>query len=245
MNFGFKKLTVLPTTFEPHIHYLVKRPGSELCDLYIADSAGSKVYHVASEFADGFDGQDVNILSNGEYVWARHTTDLQVMDTAAVNAPTRSLFSSSFFGQFFSPSVMNEAWCEFVIPQDIALATKVYPHIYTVPSNSASGVVRWGISYLLAKGHGQQSFDVSPTTVYIEQTIPVDSARKPLVAEVSVADALLSSNIEPGSALMCRIFRDAEHVNDTYQHDIHAKTAGLFYMRGRIGTRNRSPNFFS
>ena len=245
MDFGFKKLNNLPATYEPNMYYLVKRSGTDYCDLYIADASGTKVYHVATEFADGFDGQDVNILSNGEYVWARHTTDLQVMNRDSINAPTISPFSSGFYGQFFSPTLMNEAYCEFVIPQDIAIATKVYPHIYTVPSNSASGVVRWGISYLLAKGHGQQTFDVYPTTVYIDQAIPADSARKPLVAEVSVLDALLSNNIEPGSVLMCRIFRDAEHANDTYAHDIHAKSAGLFYMRGRFGTRNKAPNFFS
>jgi uncharacterized protein YqiB (DUF1249 family) len=100
------------------------------------------------------------------------------------------------------------------------------------------------IEYTLAKGHQQQKFPAT-VTVYIQTVVPANSLLTHMVSEVSDADALLSSSIEPDTVVKVRIFRDASHVNDTYPDAIHAWQSDLHYQSARIGTRHKSPNFFN
>jgi len=114
-----------------------------------------------------------------------------------------------------------------------------------MPTTTATGVVRWGIEYSVAKGHQQGAASTFPatTTVYVEQTISTASQWQHFVAEVSLANAIPSTNIEPDSVIKCRIFRDAAHVNDT-AGEIHAWQADMHFQVGRLSTLNKAPNFY-
>lgn len=189
------------------------------------------------------DGQDTAATHNGNFIWKDLSGEFTVRNLSGGNNPTWGTIFDNLQGLVFSASTMNQVWVNFHINHDIALGTKVYPHIHWLPLTNASGTVRWGIEYSVAKGHGQQVFHPS-VTVYVNHTIPANSFKKHFVSEVSEADAIPPTNIEPDSFVKVRVFRDAKNALDTYPGEVHAWFADLHYQAERIGTMNKAPNFF-
>lgn len=190
------------------------------------------------------------VISNetaGNRGWNDLISNFVVKDIVGLNNPSWGTLFGGLQGYLFSASSMNQVWCDFHIVHDIALGTVLYPHVHWVPTTTGTGVVRWGIEYSVAKGHQQSSGSIFPatTTVYVEQSISTASQWKHFVSEVSLADAIPSTNIEPDSVIKMRIFRDAAHVNDTYAGDVHAWQADIHYQMATLNTKNKSPNFYA
>lgn len=137
---------------------------------------------------------------------------------------------------------MNQVWIDFHINHDIALGTKLYPHIHWMPLGTTAGTVRWGFQYILAKGHGQSKFSVNSNTIYVDHLITANDQYRHIVTEVPDNLAILSSEVEPDTVLKFRIFR--EGANDSYSGKVHAWQADLHYQIARLGTKNKVPNFF-
>lgn len=191
------------------------------------------------------DGQNASLMTaNGGYVWKDEKSSFVVKSTSGTNNPSWSEFTSGFGGLVFSSSNMNQVWVDFHIDHDIAMNTKIYPHIHWMPLTNSSGKVRWGMQYMIAKGHGQGSFNTTPTTIYIDHVVASGSQYKHMVSEVSDASAILSAEIEPDTVIKMRVFRDGGASTDTYSGSVHAWQADLHYQVARIGTVNRVPNFF-
>lgn len=200
---------------------------------------------IADIIANGIDGQDGNLQSNDDYVW----NDLMApfVDTSAVNSGNRPTYGSimgNLRGLLFDRSTMQQVWVDFHIPHDIALGTKIYPHVHWCPVDNDAGTVRWGIEYYIAKGHGQQIF-TNPVTIYMNETFTSNNQWRHYVTECSDAQAILSTDIEPDSVIKCRVFRDASHSLDTYNDRVHAWQADIHYQVARIGTRHKAPDFFN
>jgi len=105
-------------------------------------------------------------------------------------------------------------------------------------------VVRWGFEYSASKGHGQQVGMPASTTVYVNFTVSAGNLGTHYVAEVAIVDAISSLNVEPDSVIHVRVFRDAGNAADTYAGTVWAWQADLHYQFARLGTLNRSPNFY-
>lgn len=178
-----------------------------------------------------------------DYVWTDLEATFVTTPTGKANNPSLGVIYGNFQGLIFSKDTMNQVWVDYHIDHDIALNTKLYPHVHWMPLSNAAGTVRWGFEYAIAKGHGQQAFSGS-TTVYVNQSFPSNSQYKHMVAEVSEIDAILSAKIEPDSFIKMRVFRDATHAIDTYNSNVHAWCCDLHYQVARIGTKNKSPNFY-
>lgn len=190
------------------------------------------------------DGQNTLFLSDQEeYLWDDIVAHFEVRQYSGANNPTFGTFLGNQQGALFSPSTMNQAWCDFHIKHDIALGTKLYPHIHWLPVSNKLGRVRWGFEYIVAKGHGQQAF-TAPVTVYAEQNITVGSMGVHMVTEVVEADAVPPTHIEPDSVVKIRVFRDAAHARDTYPDEVHAWCCDLHYQKTRFGTIRKAPNFY-
>lgn len=190
------------------------------------------------------DGQNTPLLSNNDHVWNDLITPFVIKNIGGGNNPTFGVLMGNMQGLLFPKDVMTQVWCDFHIQHDIALGTKIYPHIHWCPTTVNAGTVRWGVEYIVAKGHGQQAFGPS-TTVYVETTFGPNNQWKNMLSEISDADAINSADIEPDSIIKTRIFRDAKHANDTYQFNIHAWQSDLHYQVARVGTRHRFPDFFN
>lgn len=142
----------------------------------------------------------------------------------------------------FPPGVTTEVFGNFHIDHDYALGTALYPHIHWATNDASTGVVRWGVEWTLAKGHQQMAFGPT-TTVYIEQAA-TGTPYTHHIAEVSPANAIPGTNVEPDTMILVRVFRDGAHINDTFADQVFGIALDLHYQADRATTPNKAPNFY-
>ena len=187
----------------------------------------------------------IALETSGVYGWQDLVAPFTVKAVVGSNNPNWGTLFNGLQGYTFDPTTMNQVWVDFHIVHDIALGTVLYPHVHWMPTTTGTGTVRWGFEYSVAKGHQQGADSVFPatTTVYVTQTISSASQWMHFVAEVSQADAIPATNIEPDSVIKMRVFRDA--TNDTYAGNVHAWQADIHYQVNTLSTKNKSPNFYA
>lgn len=176
--------------------------------------------------------------------WRDNIVQLDVQ-VGNVDAPVLNIFRDNIHGYTFFEGETQEAFANFHVDHDYALGTKLYPHIHWATNSTATGVVRWGIEYTVARGHGQEAFGPS-VTVYVEQSSD-GTQYKHYVAEVSDANAIDGElyNIEPDTLILCRFFRDGTHPNDTLEDAAFVFCVDLHYQADRATTPFKSPDFLT
>ena len=180
--------------------------------------------------------------STSSYGWRDNIASFVVKATSGTANPSWITLFGGLEGYGFSATAMNQVWVDFHVDHDYALGTNLYPHVHWTPTTTATGTVRWGVEYSVAKGHQQAAFPAT-TTVYVEQTISTASQWTHFIAEVSDLNAIPGTNIEPDTVIKVRIFRDAAHPNDTYPGVVHAWQSDLHYRANRFATLNKAPSF--
>lgn len=168
---------------------------------------------------------------------------IQMTTRGGITEPPFKLFKGNIWSLAFSQNDLQEVFGNFHIDHDYALGTALYPHIHWSTQSNQVGTVRWGFEICKAKGHQQEAFGTC-STVYIEQ-ITTGTSYMHYVAEVSDLDALSPVGVEPDTILMCRVFRDATHPNDTLDAEVFGITLDMHYQVNRISTPNKRPNFYS
>jgi hypothetical protein len=142
----------------------------------------------------------------------------------------------------FSATTNMECFINYHIDHDYSLDTPIYLHTHWINAAASpnTGTVRWGFEYTVAKGHQQQAFPAT-TTVYV--TTNCSSTRyMHHISEVSLADAIPSTNLEPDALILCRIFRDA--TTDTCSDPVYLLLADCHYQADRLTTPQKAPNFY-
>lgn len=158
------------------------------------------------------------------------------------NAPVLNIFRGNIKRYVFFAGELSEAGASWHIDHDYAMGTPLYLHVHWVCPTIATGTVRWGFEYTIAKGHQQAAF-AEPTTVYVEQAAN-GTPYMHYVAEVSDANAIPGVGIEPDTVIVVRCFRDGGHPNDTLDADVFGICLDLHYLAAQHTTQNKSPDFF-
>ena len=158
------------------------------------------------------------------------------------NAPQRNLFRDGLYLYEFSADDMNEVFSNFHIDHDYKLGTMLYPHLHFATTSNAGGVLRLGFEYSFAQGHGLGTFPAT-TTIYLNFTVPANSAFVHFVAEAPEGQGIPGTNVDTDGVILMRIFRDAAHVDDTFPATIFGILSDLHYEADRYATINRAPNF--
>ena len=169
-----------------------------------------------------------------------------VIEMTTRNGPTEpqmAPFRGGIYLLGFDKLTMMEVFGNFHIDHDYAMGTALYPHIHWTTDSTLIGTVRWGIEYTIAKGHQQAAFPTT-TTVYVEQTT-TGTPYMHYIAEVSDGDAIPGTGIEPDTFILVRVFRDASHVNDTYDDQVFGIALDMHYQVAQASTPFKSPNFFT
>jgi hypothetical protein len=164
---------------------------------------------------------------------------------AGSNVPGWTQFRDGLYGYSFTATALKEIWMTFHFGHDWAPGTAIYPHIHYSPlTDETAGVIRWGVEYSYAKGHGQDSFPATQT-VYLEQTVELNSQYKHYIVETTDAQALKDNLFEVDGLLNVRVFRDGAHANDTYAGDVIGLFMDIHYLSDRDATLNKSPDFYA
>jgi hypothetical protein len=163
------------------------------------------------------------------------------------SGPTWTLYRNGIYLYAFPANQTKEVFATFHLDHDYALGTAVYPHVHFTVNTTSSGVVRWGIEYTVAKGHAQVTGSTygATTTVYVETTVTGGTDQyKHFVSEVSLANAVPATLLEPDSVILVRIFRDTASPNDTYPDDVFGIQADVHYQANTWATLNKATNFY-
>lgn len=168
-----------------------------------------------------------------------------VIEMTTRNGPTEpqmSVFRGGIYLLAFPQTDNTEVFGNFHVDHDYAMGTSLYPHIHWSVDSSLTGTVRWGFEYTIAKGHQQMAFGTT-TIVYVEQQV-LGTPYMHYIAEVSDANAIPGTLIEPDTLILTRVFRDATHPNDTYDDQVFGICLDLHYQVAQSTTPNKQPNFF-
>jgi len=170
-----------------------------------------------------------------------------VVKGVGANDPSWAAVTSlgNMYAYSFSATTMKEVWVNYHIDHDYYTGSDIYLHTHWINAAATpnTGDVRWGFEYTVAKGHQQQAFS-APTTVYVTQTCNATRYMHH-IAEVSLSDVVPSTNLEPDSIIMARIFRDAADAADTCTDAVYLLMADCHYQSWRFSTENKSPDFYT
>lgn len=199
---------------------------------------------IANVIASGIDGQNGDFKSDNDYVWKDIVATFgDISYVSSGNRPSYGSLWGNLRGLRFDRNTMEQVYVDFHIPHDYALGTMIYPHVHWCPSDNGGGSVRWGFEYYIARGHGQDAFPDTGSIIEVVQSFSSGNVRRHFVAEPAEGQGIPAGDIEPDAFIKMRIYRDGS--NDSYNDWVHAWQADLHYQASCIGTRNRSPNFYT
>ena len=218
---------------DPNIHEPKGLAAASANQYYSANGSGGGAWQEVDVHKTGwFDmfGDFVNakITGTNQPTWTKVTDD--------------GAGSTGVYAYSFDAATLNELWLAFHLNHDYKTGTAFYPHIHWLPSSTDTGTVRWGIEWTAALGHNQAAFGNTQFT-YIEQAGP-GTALQHMVAEVA-APGITIASAEPDMLILCRVFRDAAHANDTYADACFGLMLDAHYQIDRHGTLNKAPNFYA
>lgn len=177
--------------------------------------------------------------------WADIVSELIIRDSAA--SPISTNYKGGIYLWQFPADDVREAFANFHIPHPWKPGTMIYPHMHFTTASNNNGVVRWGFEYTWARRHdstGQLQFP-APQIIYVNFTIPPNSADTHFVCEAPQDGGIVGTGLEVDSMILMRVFRDGTHVDDTFPDAILGITADLHHEVDRHATPNRAPNFYS
>ena len=153
----------------------------------------------------------------------------------------------------FQYTVNDESFVEFHIPHDYAPGTDVYIHAHWshAATTVTGGSVTWGLELTYAKGHNQAAFPATVTNTVVSNASTTQYQHMLTDSQVSAASPAASQiatgNLEPDGLIMLRVYLSANNmtvsgggVPEPFLHQID-----LHYQTTNIGTKNKSPNFYS
>lgn len=125
---------------------------------------------------------------------------------------TNGAGSQGVYTYLFDASAEEELFFSVQLPHAWKEGTDIEPHVHWFPTNTNTGVVRWGLEYTWASVNGTFG---NTTIIYVEDAADGTEYKHQLAdfAAISASGQTLSS------MLMCRIFRDATNGADTYNAD--------------------------
>ncbi len=163
--------------------------------------------------------------------------DLMIPGTSTrngTNAPDFEVFmNGTFLNVFLDNGSNSEDEVHFVVqfPHSWASDT-IFPHIHWSPQAdpATDRVVRWGLEYTWAEyDPATPVVFPSTTTIYVDAPCSAGSQKKHLIGSFPYINPTTSQD-GISSMMVCRLFRNSSHANDTYtgkagflQFDIHFK----------------------
>lgn len=143
--------------------------------------------------------------------------DLRVPATSAVVGaapPDLGTFgpSGGLKTYLFDKGTDQEVHMAVQLPHTWKEASNITPHVHWAPIDTNTGTVRWGLEYSWANMDGTFG---APSTIYAEDAGD-GTAWKHQVKGFAALDA---TGKTISSMIVCRLFRDADHANDTYDND--------------------------
>jgi hypothetical protein len=212
------------------------------------------------ELATGVNPMIVGTTGNGIKVDSLNTPVFGWRDITAgfvergASAPTLTNYNSTgYYAYQFPQTGSKELYVEFHIPHDYVPGSDIFIHTHwsqtTVDTGGAAGSpgdVKWYFDALYAKGHGQQAFPNTVTTVSVVQTAS-STVRMHMIAEVqlSTAGAIGGNALEVDGVVLVRMYRNSNDAADTLNVAPFAHFCDIHYQSTNMATLGKAPAFYA
>jgi len=170
------------------------------------------------------------------------STDFDIDMTASGNDPAWitgfiSAGSRGVFVHWFDPDITQELFFNRQVLHGYKLGTNFVLHVHWVPKTAGAteSAVRWGAEFNLADING-----IYGNTTIIYGSSPAGGDTTLIVDKHYMTDltTIDGSGISGVSAMFnCRVFRDASHVDDTYDGYAGLKEIDFHYEKDTVGSR--------
>jgi hypothetical protein len=199
------------------------------------------------------DGNFTDLANRTDEGWMDLVQEINVKSGA--NAPSFENFRDGLYAYQFAAATMNECFVNFHIPHEYnvngptgnSYPGMIYPHVHWATNTTSTGTVRWGVEYTFARREdgntGQIAFPATQT-LYIEHDIVANEQYVHQVNESAEGLGIPSGGqMQVDALVLCRVFRDAAHVNDTFPDPVFLLTADVHIPVNVFSTPSRFPPF--
>ena len=178
--------------------------------------------------------------------WRDITSDITAKGNGVGNPAWQQYNGTSIYGYAMQATKLNEVWINYHMPHDWVPGSDLYIHTHWSQTTADSGKnVQWFFDVLYAKGHQQQAFQNTVTTVNVIQACNA-TVREHMIAEVqlSTAGAIGGNTLEVDGIILVRCYRNAGVGSDTSTQDAYLHFVDLHYQSTNMATKNKAPSFY-
>jgi hypothetical protein len=157
-------------------------------------------------------------------------------------------FVGNIVAMRFIPTEMREGFVDYHVKHEWKPGTMMYPHIHFGVQAQATGVIRWGFEYTWGNRKGSVKGNTkfaATQTIYLEYTLTATDDYEHIVIEAPEGQGIVGTDMEVDAMILCRVFRDGAHVNDTFAHDAFAMNVDLHTEIDRYSTPLRATPFYA
>lgn len=174
------------------------------------------------------------------YPWRTQALQFTAMAGSTAPSATTAFRASGVYLYNFAATAINSVmlWGEF--PYDYEAGTDFYLYAVWSSAGTDNKNAQHGWEYSASKAFSQVAAStVSTVTV-------VTAAPGTQYMPVTTFTTLISgTNLEPGSIIAARFYREGNHANDTLTDNTNLHFLGILYRASRWGTKNTIPPFFT
>jgi hypothetical protein len=174
--------------------------------------------------------------------WQNLRAQIDVSGTSI--PPPKIAYKGVFQIHAFDANSVQECNALFHIPHDFVVGSDFYPHGHILQMTTNSGTVRWGFDFIWANEFNYGGLVVAPDmkfgsimTTYVE--VILDGTTQDVNLVVETPTPINLPTMGPDAVIMLRIFRDANHPNDTYPDSIGLLFVDAYYQSQGFGTSSR------
>lgn len=183
-------------------------------------------------------------------VWSGKLTDRIVYDDLRVSLETTKLGgvndpnfskvldngagSQGVFAFHFDKAAEEEVFFSVQFPHAMQLGSTIEPHVHWLPKDTDTGTVRWGLEYTWVDLNGTFG---NTTIIYAEDAGDGTALKHQYASFGGVSGASITG---VSSMMICRLFRDATHLNDTYDNDAIALEFDIHIKKDAVGSRSQA-----
>jgi hypothetical protein len=165
--------------------------------------------------------------------WEDLRFDSNAAKAAGVKDPSHLAVLGGLRTYVFSPTTQEELYLNCQMPHSWD-GSAIYPHVHWFATTASTNIgCRWGLEYSWAS---LGTTFATPSTIYgqtvSEATTVIQANKHYLTSLTSISPSTSQNDIS--SMLMCRLFRDATVVGDTFdqgaallEFDIHYRSNGI------------------
>ncbi len=151
------------------------------------------------------------VLAGSGLAWDDLRVDANSVKLPSSDPPTWTAYKGSLVLAFSDAAAGHEEGIYFTVqmPHNYLEGSAIYPHVHFVPQDNTGGNARWGLTYTWANLNA--AFPA-------EETINVDAACGTTTDahKMGTLTAITGTGKTISSMLICRLFRNSSHANDTY-----------------------------